>query len=357
MRPVLAPGVARKGPSREAARLAALAALASAATVGPPAAPRARGRAVTSRRATRRQARLRVTVATTPASTPGRALERRPPAEAAAGFSGEALAAAIERTPGSTEPEHLRAARLADDALRARLLQANWAAGDPARLGYGLLPWWRVARVEVPPDLRRDLVIGAGRPLECYEVALDYALNHADHDVTLVHGLLVERGRLWPHAWCELGGTAVFDPAVSEFLDRGSFYQVLQATVVGVYTPTEAARLAVAEGSPGPWGSYERGRPGRALALEVVAELSDAYAATYPDLFEWVQEMRSHDDRFAGELANLMRSDLLAIPDLLATLVERPELWRGHVPGAPWGYRPRKDPESARVIHPAREAT
>jgi len=293
-------------------------------------------------------------VATAPAGTPGRELERRRPAEVEP-ISGTALAAMIPRAPGSTEPEHERAARLAEDALRARLIAANWMSNDPAHLGLGMVAWWRVARVQVPPDLRRDLVLGAGRPLECYERAISYTLNHADHDVVVAHGLLVERGRLWPHAWCEINGTAVFDPAVSEFLDIGSFYDVLAPTVVGRYTPEQAAERAIAEDSAGPWGVYERGRPGHALATVAVAELSDCYTATFPEMTAWVQEMRSHDDRFAGDLANLMRSDLLAVPDLLATLVECPELWRPHEPGTPWPYRLRKHPDHANVIVP--EAT
>jgi hypothetical protein len=206
--------------------------------------------------------------------------------------------------------------------------------------------------MEVPPDWRRDLVIGAGRPTECYERALEYTMNHADHDVVLVHGLVLERGRLWPHAWAAIGGGAVYDSTTGEFYDRASYHEVLQVVVVGVFTPEQAASRATAEGGAGPWGAYSQGQPGYVLALEATASLSDSYAATYPELAAWVRRMREHDDRFARDLAALMRSDLLAIGDLLASLVERPDLWRSRSPGAPWPYRLHKHPDHARVIFP-----
>jgi hypothetical protein len=314
---------------------------------------------MTSRRAQRR-ALARATLATRPAA-PGRELEQWRRAEVASGFGGEVLAAAIPRAPGSTEPEHERSARLADDALRARILAANWAAGDPARLGLGLKAWREVTRVTVPANLHRDRVPGSGRPTECYQQALAYVLDHYDHDVILVHGLVQERGRLWAHAWCEVSGeagTAVYDPTPGEFYDHDDYYRVLQPTVVGVFTPEQAAAMAITEGSAGPWGAYSPGRPGYVLTLEAVASLSEDYARTFPEMFAWVQRMRSHDDRFAGDLAELVKRDLLAIADLLASLAERPDLWREHEPGsAPWPWTLAKHPESARVIYPRSEAT
>ncbi len=114
-----------------------------------------------------RRALERATVATRPA-TPGRELERRS-AVTLEPISGSALSATIPRAPGSTEPSHERAARLERDARWATRLAANWEAGDAGRVGYGLVAWREVTRVEVPADLRRDLIIGAGRPKECYE--------------------------------------------------------------------------------------------------------------------------------------------------------------------------------------------
>ncbi len=121
---------------------------------------------------------------------------------------------------------------------------------------------------------------------------------------------------------------------------------------VGVFTPEQAASRAMAEDHAGPWGAYSRGQPGYALALKAVASHSDSYARTFPELFAWVQAMRSRDDRFASDLAGLTRCDLLAIPDLLASLVERPDLRRSYEPGTPWPYRLRKHPDHARVIVP-----
>jgi hypothetical protein len=91
--------------------------------------------------------------------------------------------------------------------------------------------------VEVPADLRRDLVIGQGRPLRCFEEALRYVMAHADHDVRLVHGFVVEDDRPWPHGWAEISSRVVYCPTVGLFFDRNSYYQVLRAAPLVVYTP------------------------------------------------------------------------------------------------------------------------
>lgn len=46
------------------------------------------------------------------------------------------------------------------------------AAAAPRAIGDGLTAARDVQRVEVPADLRRDLVIGQGQPLRCLEEAL-----------------------------------------------------------------------------------------------------------------------------------------------------------------------------------------
>jgi hypothetical protein len=231
------------------------------------------------------------------------------------------------------------------------MLAANFAAGDPAGVGYGLAAWRDVTCVTVPPDLRRDLVVGAGAPKACYSTSLIYAIDHRDHDVTLVHGLVLERGRLWPHAWCEVGGEIVFDPTVGEFLDAASFHEVLQPAVFDTFTPAQAARMAAAEGTAGPWKAREPARYGLVI-VGAVGALLEAYTESYPGVLAWIQRMRVADARFAGVLEELER-DLLAVPGLLADLVEHPGLWDGHVPGAgPWPYRLCRRPPSARVVHP-----
>ena len=115
--------------------------------------------------------------------------------------------------------------------------------------------------MEVGPQLRRDLVIGAGMPLGCYQGALRYVMVHADLPVTLVHGLVTEYGRLWWHAWCEIDDGqdgAVCDPTTGLLFSRPSFREVLQVTTVAVFTPAQAARNAHRYGIAGPWP------PGRA---------------------------------------------------------------------------------------------
>jgi hypothetical protein len=42
---------------------------------------------------------------------------------------------------------------------------------------------------------------------------------HADHDVHLVHGFVVEDGRPWPHGWAEIGDEVVYCPTVGQFFE------------------------------------------------------------------------------------------------------------------------------------------
>ncbi len=165
-------------------------------------------------------------------------------------------------------------------------------------------------------------------------------MAHADHDPVLIHGLVLERGRLWAHAWCEIGGEITYCPTTGEFYGLPDYYRVLTPTVLDRFTPEQAAARALAEGTAGPWGPLVAGQHGLAMA-EVVAALLSDYARTFPDLLGWVQRMQERDPRFARDLQELER-DLLAVPDLLAALVEHPALWQGHDPGAPWPWMLRK---------------
>jgi len=54
---------------------------------------------------------------------------------------------------------------------RACAQLGGWRPGRPR---HGLAAWHHVTRVEVPAHLRRDLLIGPGAPLLCYERALEY---------------------------------------------------------------------------------------------------------------------------------------------------------------------------------------
>jgi hypothetical protein len=96
-------------------------------------------------------------------------------------------------------------------------------AAAPRAIGYGLTVARDVRRVEVPEDLRCDLVIGQGQPLRCFEEALRYVMVHADHDVRLVHGFVVEDGRPRPHGWAEIGDEVVYCPTVGQLFDRDSY--------------------------------------------------------------------------------------------------------------------------------------
>jgi len=268
----------------------------------------------------------------------------RPPAETARlAAKGASLAAAIPKVPGSAEPERDRAVRLAADQEWAAELARNYEAGDPAVTGYGLLAWREVTRVEVPPHLRRDLVPGAGAPLGCYENALWFACAHADQPVTLVHGVVVQGGRLWWHSWCELddgdAGT-VYDPTCGLHFQRdgpGGYDDVLQPTALATFTAGQAATAAAISGTAGPWPLDERGE--RAL-LGAVGELAGRYADSHPGLVEWMLEMRARDSQFAGDFETLVSRDATALVDLLADLAGHPAKWRDHQPGtAPWAYR------------------
>ncbi len=145
------------------------------------------------------------------------------------------------------------------------------------------------------------MVLGAGVPKPCYSAALGYPLAHADHDVALVHGLVVERGRLWPHAWCEADDTIVYDPAVGELLDREDFYRVLQPKTFDSFTPAQAACLAIATNSAGPWPPREPGAHGLVID-EAATALLGSYAIAHPDVLAWVQAMRERDSRLGDDL-------------------------------------------------------
>jgi hypothetical protein len=75
--------------------------------------------------------------------------------------------------------------------------RAQLGGPGPGWPRHGLAAWHQGTRVEVPAQLRRDLVIGAGAPLLCDARALEDVAAHADHDVRLVGGLVVEGGRPW----------------------------------------------------------------------------------------------------------------------------------------------------------------
>lgn len=129
---------------------------------------------------------------------------------------------------------------------------------------------------------------------------------HADHDARLVHGFVVEDGRPWPHGWAEIGDEVVYCPTVGQFFDRDSYYQVLRAALLVVYTPQEAADHATREGGAGPWGD------GNDAYLKVIAGLVGWFHTHHPDLLDWVQRMRACDASFAHDFDAAIPANLIA---------------------------------------------
>jgi hypothetical protein len=253
---------------------------------------------VTSRRA-RRRARRRVTVATRPA-VPGRELERRgasklEPATAAASMA--LVAETPEALAHRLEVEHEQA------RVQAQVLELP-NAGRLA--GWGVPAVRAATEVQMPAELRRDLVLGAGQVHGCYERCLWFSLRHADVEgLALHHGVVVEGepARAWPHAWCWLPGDdrypsgVVFEPAVSRFYEATSWRDALQAVSLHAYSATEAAERCQDEGPPGPWAEHNRAL--EVLAAERLAEL----AAEHPKLSRWFGDMLERDPSFARHVA------------------------------------------------------
>jgi hypothetical protein len=130
---------------------------------------------------------------------------------------------------------------------------------------------------------------------------------HADHDARLVHGFVVEDGRPWPHGWAEIGDEVVSCLTVGQFFDRDSYYQVLRAALLVVYTPQEAADHATREGGAGPWGD------GNDAYLKVIAGLFGWFHTHHPDLLDWVQRMRACDASFAHDFDAAIPANLIAL--------------------------------------------
>jgi hypothetical protein len=87
-----------------------------------------------------------------------------------------------------------------------------------------------------------------------YEMAFKYLASHRDEPaLRLVHGTLHIVGNPYAHAWVELPGRWVFDPADQTFYDRDAYYRQEQAEAERVYTPTEAGEFALSTNHYGPW--------------------------------------------------------------------------------------------------------
>jgi hypothetical protein len=204
--------------------------------------------------------------------------------------------------------------------------------------GGGFTAFYRAERVQVPAELRRPPIVAL--PLYCYDVALDYALRHADQPVSLVHGVVfepMEPGGVplpWNHAWVEAeaeGLQAIFDPNTALHYQRGSYYEVLAARPLVRYSPAEARALLAASGWPGPW--EELRAPLAALGRRCLEEIR----AAVPDLADWVDRMMQADKRFAASYRKTLANPVIAV-QVQATLCDHPEWWRQHRPGEEWPH-------------------
>jgi hypothetical protein len=193
--------------------------------------------------------------------------------------------------------------------------------------------------VQVPPDLRRDLVLGAGQVHGCYTRALWYALRHADVEgLELHHGVVVEGepARAWPHSWCWLPGGdrypqgIVFEVAVSRFFEAESWRDALQAVSLHRYSPAEAAARCRKEGPPGPWAEHNRAL--EVLAAERLTELADEH----PRLSEWFGRMLERDPGFAAHVARRRAESPVAVVHMWEDFAADPGLWEDHRPGRPY---------------------
>jgi hypothetical protein len=109
-------------------------------------------------------------------------------------------------------------------------------------------------RITVEERFSRGTAPGRLGRGHCYALAFTYLASHQDEPaLRLVHGTLHIAGKPYRHAWVELPGRWVFDPADQRFYDRDAYYRVERAVAERVYTVTEAAELALQTTHYGAW--------------------------------------------------------------------------------------------------------
>jgi hypothetical protein len=158
-----------------------------------------------------------------------------------------------------------RGAREALAKLNTARREALWAGF--LRVGKELLE--RAERVEVHPDWARRTWPRRRYPQQCYPKTVKYMLDHAAiADLRLVHGVVSHAPQFVPfdHAWVELPGDIVFDGVVQTFFTRDSYYSVMSAVALDVYSREETQRLAASHGHPGPWNAKWAPTPTHMLA-------------------------------------------------------------------------------------------
>jgi hypothetical protein len=163
-------------------------------------------------------------------------------------------------------------------ARRARNTLAKLSPGRREALSNGFR---RVGHQLLESGVRAEVDIGwtdhtwprRHYPQQCYARTVKYVLDHPEIDgLRLVHGVVSHAPHFVPldHAWVELPGEVVFDAVVQAFFTRESYYAVMAALPMDMYTPAETGRLVAAHAHPGPWN---------ANWVPTGAQL-DAYAAT-----------------------------------------------------------------------------
>jgi len=95
-------------------------------------------------------------------------------------------------------------------------------------------------------------------PQQCYAKTVKYVFDHPEiKGAQLVHGVVSHAPHFVPleHAWVELPGDIVFDGVVQTFFTRSSYYSVMTAVALDVYSAGATRRLVTAHGGPGPWNA------------------------------------------------------------------------------------------------------
>ncbi len=222
-------------------------------------------------------------------------------------------------------------ARLTRERKHARRLRRELDSGradrDPA-----LLPGLhrRGTEVAVPPELRRGTVVGAGWPGDCEQGAYAYLTRHAHvPGVRLAHGYATEAGLVWPHAWVEIGDETVYDPSLGRFFELPSFYGVLQAVPLVVYTASQALERAEATGTPGPWPECH------ALHASAMQARLEELLGDEPELAAWLDAMRSAEPAFAARIEKAKRTNQVLTVHVVEHLAATGR-WREHNPGGGW---------------------
>jgi hypothetical protein len=160
-----------------------------------------------------------------------------------------------------------------------------------------------------------------------------YTLGHRDlPGLVLVHGLIVEDGRVLPHSFVVVDGGVIFDPTTSDFYVEASYRSVLHATVVCEHPAGEAAARLATGGGPAPWQDCDD-RYGR-----VREALLDAFDAAHPDLAAWTDSMLAADARFRAGFSEAAGRGGWVVLNVMLDLA-RDGHWRNHQPGSrPWPH-------------------